>query len=72
MKGTFTVRLPEPLRKELLEISKAENIPVSDLVRDSISRFVLIRRFRKIRAKVLPFAEASGLLTDEDVFKAIP
>lgn len=72
MKGTITVRLPEPLRKELLEISKAENIPVSDLVRDSISRFVLIRRFRKIRNKVLPFAEASGLLTDEDVFKAIP
>jgi len=47
------------------------NKPVSDVVRESIRRYVAIEKFRAIRRKVLPFAEAQGFLTDEDVFKAI-
>ena len=34
-------------------------------------RFVAIERFRALRRRTLPFAEAQGLLTDEDVFRAI-
>ena len=46
-------------------------MPVSDLVRESIRRYVAIERFRALRKRTLPFAEAQGLLTDEDVFRAI-
>ena len=28
-------------------------------------------RFRELRRKALPFAEAQGLVTDEDVFQAV-
>ncbi len=69
MDRPITVRLPEDLRKVLEGISKSENKPVSDVVRESIRKYVSVYRFRKLRNQVLPFAEAQGLLTDEDIFK---
>ncbi len=71
MKRALTVRIPDDLRKELQEISDSEAKPVSDLVRESIQRYVSIYNFRKLRNTILPFAEAQGILTDEDVFKSI-
>ncbi|RJR18712.1 MAG: ribbon-helix-helix protein, CopG family [Desulfobacteraceae bacterium] len=68
---TLTIRLPEALKAALDEISREENRAVSDIVRDSLRRYVAVERFRSIRRKILPFAEAQGLLTDEDVFKAM-
>jgi predicted transcriptional regulator len=69
--NTLTIRLPEKLRHDLVRISKERHKPVSDLVRDSIRRYVAIERFRALRRKVLPFAEAQGLVADDDVFGAI-
>jgi predicted transcriptional regulator len=71
MNKTLTIRIPKELKKELEEISKIEQKPISDLVRDSLRRYVAIQRFRQLRNLVLPFAEAQGILTDEDVFKLI-
>ncbi len=71
MKSTLTIRLSDDLRSELEDLSKAEQRPLGDIVRDSLRRYVAVQRFRRLRKKVLPFAEAQGLLTDEDIFKAI-
>lgn len=68
---TLTIRLPDDLRRQLDKLSRDENKPVSDIVRESLRRYVAVERFRAIRKKILPFAEAQGLLTDEDVFKAL-
>jgi predicted transcriptional regulator len=69
--NTLTVRIPDELRADLQEISSREHVPMSDLVRESIRRYVAAQRFRALRKRTLPFAEAQGLLTDEDVFRAI-
>jgi predicted transcriptional regulator len=69
--NTLTIRLPEDLRDDLQKLSKEQSKPVSDIVRESIRRYVAVEKFRSLRKKVLPFAEAQGFLTDEDVFKAI-
>jgi predicted transcriptional regulator len=69
--NTLTVRIPDELRADLQEISSRQSVPVSHLVRESIRRYVAIERFRALRKRTLPFAEAQGLLTDEDVFRAI-
>jgi metal-responsive CopG/Arc/MetJ family transcriptional regulator len=69
MNRPITVRLPDDLRKVLEGISKTEKIPISDVVRESIRKYVSVYRFRKLRNKVLPFAEAQGLLTDDDIFE---
>ena len=69
--NTLTIRLPDDLRADLKKISREQSKPVSDVVRESIRRYIAVEKFRALRRKVLPFAEAQGFLTDEDVFKAI-
>ena len=69
--STLTIRLPDKLKSDLQKLSQEQNKPVSDVVRESIRRYVAVEKFRAIRKKVLPFAEAQGFITDEDIFKAI-
>jgi len=68
---TLTIRLPDELREDLKKLSQQEHKAVSDIVRESLRRHVAVQQFRAMRRKVLPFAEAQGLVTDEDVFKAL-
>ena len=68
---TLTIRLPEDLKAELQRISKNEDKPVSDIVRESLRRYIAVTKFRALRRRVLPFAEAQGLMTDEDIFEAL-
>jgi len=68
---TLTIRLPEPLRADLNKLSRQEHKAVSDIVRDSLRRHVAVQQFRALRRRILPFAEAQGLVTDEDVFRAL-
>jgi predicted transcriptional regulator len=68
---TLTIRIPDKMRRELKSLSKAENKAVSDIVRESIRRHVAVERFRALRKTVFPYAEAQGMLTDDDVFRAL-
>ncbi len=70
--STLTVRIDSELRNELKKISEAEHVAVSDLVRESLRKYVMLKKFRGLRNTVLPLAEAEGYLTDEDVFGNIP
>jgi predicted CopG family antitoxin len=71
MNQTLTIRIPDDIRQELQELSRDENKPVSDVVREALKRYLAIYRFRKLRNMVLPFAEAQGILSDEDIFSMI-
>ncbi len=71
MTSSITIRLPNELRAKLEAISKALNRSLSDVVRDSLRRYVATEQFRRLRRKALPFAESQGLLVDEDIFDAI-
>lgn len=69
--NALTIRLPKAIRSDLEHLAKEENVPISDLIRESLDNFLAVKRFRQLRKKVLPFAESQGLLTDEDVFRSI-
>lgn len=71
MKNGFCIRLPDVIRRELEAISKEEKAPIGQIVRESIERYVAVRQFKRLRKKVLPFAESQGLITDEDIYKAL-
>jgi predicted transcriptional regulator len=71
MSTTITIRLSDDLRAELEKISEIEDKPLSDVVRESLRRYVAIQQFRRLRRKVLPFAESQGLLTDDDIFESL-
>jgi Arc/MetJ-type ribon-helix-helix transcriptional regulator len=68
---SLTIRIPKKLRQELEKLSRDRRQSVSDLVRESLRRYAAVGRFRAIRKKTMPLAEAEGFLTDEDVFKAV-
>ena len=65
------MRIPESVRKEIKRLSARQHKPVSEIVRECLRRYVAGERFRELRGRVLPFAEAQGFLTDEDVFREI-
>ena len=65
MTSALTIRLPADMKQELERIGRRESKTTGDLVRESL------RGFLAVRSKVLPLAEAQGLLTDEDVFQTL-
>lgn len=69
--NTLTIRITEPLRKELQELCTRQHRPASEVVRDSLRRYLAVEKFHDLRKQTLPFAEAQGFLTDKDVFEAI-
>ena len=71
MKGTLTIRLDRDLERMLDRLCKRTGQSRSNLVRQAVRREVSLRRFEDLRRRVMPFAEARGYLTDEDVFRDI-
>jgi hypothetical protein len=71
MKGTLTVRLDKDVERLLARVVKLSGRSQSDVVRDALRRQLAIDLFDQLRDRVAPFAEAQGLLTDEDVFKTV-
>jgi predicted transcriptional regulator len=59
------------LEKALSRIAKSTGRTKSDIAREALERQVAVARFRELRRKTLPLAEAQGLISDEDVFAAI-
>lgn len=69
--STLTIRIDPKLEKLLDRIATRTGRTKSEIVREALERQVAVTRFRELRSKTLPFAEAQGLLTDEDVFRAV-
>lgn len=42
-----------------------------EIVRDALRRQLSLMRFEQLRRQALPFGEAAGWLSDEDVFRAV-
>ncbi len=68
---TLTIRIDEKLERALDRLAKTTGRSKSELAREALKRQIAVARFRELRGRTLPFAEAQGLLTDEDVFKAL-
>lgn len=69
--SAVTIRLEPELQKLLDKVCQQSGRTRSDVLRDALKRQLSILRFEQLRRRVLPFAEARGYLTDEDVSKAI-
>ena len=68
---TLTIRLDDKLEKALNRLAKSTGRSKSELAREALKRQVAVARFRELRRRTLPFAEAQGLLTDEEIFQAV-
>jgi predicted transcriptional regulator len=70
-RDAVTVRLDDDLRPLLEEVCRRSGRSRSEIVREALRRHLTIMKFEQLRRRVMPFAEARGYLTDEDVFKEI-
>jgi predicted transcriptional regulator len=71
MRDTITIRLDSGLSKMLDRIARQTGRTRSEIVREALQRQLNLIRFENLRRKVLPFAEARGYLTDEDVTRDV-
>ena len=71
MRSAVTIRLDSKLERLLDRLCKQTGRTRSELVRDALRRQLSMLRFERLRRRALPFAEARGYLTDEDVVRDI-
>jgi len=71
MKKALTVRLDRDLERTLDQFCRRSKRKRSEVVRDALRRQLSLMTFEQLRHKAMPFAEARGFLTDEDVAKAV-
>lgn len=69
--GTLTIRLDDKLDRELARLAKQTGRTKSEVAREALRRQLAVQRFRELRRRVIPYAEAAGYLTDEDVFRDV-
>jgi predicted transcriptional regulator len=69
--STLSIRLDEDLEKLLSKASKQTGRSRSDVAREALRRQLRLIQFEAIRRRMMPFAEARGILTDEDVFSQV-
>lgn len=69
--GSLTIRLDKDLDKLLTKASKRSGKNRSEIVREALRRQLRLEQFEELRKRIMPFAEARGILTDEDIFSQI-
>jgi len=71
MRTVLSVSLPEKVAAELEAVAKAMGRNRSDIVKESLGLFLWETKFRNIKKKLSAKAKATGVVTEEDVFKAV-
>jgi predicted transcriptional regulator len=69
--ATLTIRLDKNLDSLLARASKKSGKNRSEIAREALRRQLRLEQFEEVRKRVMPFAEARGLLTDEDIFSRV-
>ncbi len=69
--SALTIRLDPELERRLNRAAKRSGRSRSEFVRDALRRQLAVSQFEDLRRRIMPFAEAQGYLTDEDVFRDV-
>lgn len=68
---TLAIRLDKDLDDLLTKASKLSGRNRSEIAREALRRQLRLEVFEELRKRIMPFAEARGYLTDEDIFSHI-
>ena len=71
MKVAITVRLDHEVGQLLDGVAQRCGRSRSEIVSDALRRHLSLLTFERLRDRTMPFAEARGYLTDEDVFREV-
>lgn len=69
--NTLTIRLDDDLNTLLTKAARQSGRNRSEIAREALRRQLRVSQFEALRKRIMPFAEARGYLTDEDVFREV-
>jgi len=71
MRTVISVSLPKVMASEIDAVVRSTGKPRSEIVKEALRAYLWEDRFNKMRRRVRVRARAAGLVTDEDVFRAV-
>ena len=71
MRTIVSVSLPSDLAAELNRLARKTGRTKSDILKESFSAYLWETQFRALQRYFLPRAKKTGILTEEDVFRAV-
>ncbi|MCH8146242.1 MAG: ribbon-helix-helix protein, CopG family [Gemmatimonadetes bacterium] len=69
--AAVTIRLDPELERQLEQAARRSGRTRSEFVREALRRQLAVAHLEDLRRRIMPFAEAQGYLTDEDVFRDV-
>jgi metal-responsive CopG/Arc/MetJ family transcriptional regulator len=71
MRSVLSVSLPEKTSSELEKYAKSTGRSKSDIVKESIDLYLWEAKFRKMQRRLSIKGKQRGVVTEDDVFKAV-
>jgi predicted DNA-binding protein len=71
MRSVLSVSLPEKTSSELEKFAKSTGRSKSDIVKESINLYLWEAQFRKIQRRLSAKAKRRGIVSEDEVFKAV-
>lgn len=71
MRSVMSISLPQNIAEELDRFAEETGRNKSDIVKESIGIYLWEARLRQTKSSLSRKAKKTGIVTDEDVFKAI-
>lgn len=71
MRQNLSISLAEPLAHQLESACRMDGLTRSEVVQRALRDWLFRRELATTRAALVPYAEAAGFVTDEDVFQAV-
>ncbi len=71
MRSVLSISLPEKTSSELEKFAKSTGRSKSDIVKESINLYLWEAQFRKMQKRLSVKAKKCGIVSEDDVFKAV-
>ncbi len=71
MRTVLSISLPGNIASELDACAKSTGRNKSDIVKESISQYLWETKYRAVRKSLGTKAKKAGLVTEEDIFRAV-
>lgn len=71
MRTVLSISLPEHISQELNRFAKNTGRNKSDIVKESISLYLWESRLSQIKKRLSSKAKKAGIITEDDLFKAV-
>ncbi len=71
MRSVLCISLPEKTSSELEKFAKSTGRSKSDIVKESLNLYLWEVQFRKMQKRLSVIAKKRGIVSEDDVFKAI-